>query len=249
MNFFLYRLESNLSGSIICPQKTTPSNYDGIFQEKSFQLLSERVVLQWKNMEYGLMVFFVVLICIQQHIKLFYRKELRQSPRRDIATIESVIILYCKCNMHSTDACKNIMHESVWYWLIIIGGQLFTGLHDLLMRQEEGGYILHESGSMAGYLKHPHVFERRTLCVLESQGLFWCEILSNADFFFSCSNWWKIIVFWASLLPNFKQFFIFIFIIFWDQILPQVAVGSQKYRRILDFYFLFFHIFLSQKSS
>jgi hypothetical protein len=59
------------------------------------------------------MVFFVVLICIQQHIKLFYRKESRQSPRRDIATIESVIILYCKCNVHSTDACKNIMHESV----------------------------------------------------------------------------------------------------------------------------------------
>jgi hypothetical protein len=91
------------------------------------------------------MVFFVELICIQQHIYLFYRKESRQSPRRDIATIESVIILYCKCNMHSTDACKNIMHESVWYWLIIIGGQLFTGLHDLLMRQEEGGYILLES--------------------------------------------------------------------------------------------------------
>jgi len=114
MKKVLYRLESNLSGctlSIICPQKTTSSNYDGIFQEKSFQLLSE--LFLWKNMEYGLMVFFVVLICIQQHIKLFYRKESRQSPRRDIATIESVIILYCKCNVHSTDACKNIMHESV----------------------------------------------------------------------------------------------------------------------------------------
>ncbi len=87
--------------------------------------------------------------------------------------------------MHSTDACKNIMHESVRYWLIIIGGQLFTGLHDLLTRQEEGGYTLWEweGSSMAGYLKHPHEFEQRTLCLLESQGFFGCRILPNADFF------------------------------------------------------------------
>ncbi len=140
MKKVLDRLESNLSGctlSIIWPKETTSSNYDGIFQEKSFQLLSELLLFNGKTWSMDWWYSFVVLICIQQHIKLFYRKESRQWPRRDIATIQNVIILYCKCNVHSTDACKNIMHESVRYWLIIIGGQLFTGLYDLLMRQEE----------------------------------------------------------------------------------------------------------------
>jgi hypothetical protein len=151
-------------------------------------------------MEYGLMVFFVVLICIQQHIKLFYRKESRQSPRRDIATIESVIILYCKCNVHSTDACKNIMHESVWYWLIIIGGQLFTGLHDLLTRREEGGYILLESAKVglwqATWSTHMYLSKELFVYLRVSRFLLVRNFVECRFFF--CSNWWKISVFWAS---------------------------------------------------
>jgi hypothetical protein len=82
---------------------------------------------------------------------------------------------------------------------------------------------------MAGYLKHPHVFEQRTLYLLESQGFFWCEISPNADFF-PVQNGEKL-VFVEPLSCQISNNF-FLIINFWGQILPQVAVGSQKYRRI-----------------
>ncbi len=238
MKKVLDRLESNLSGctlSIIWPKKTTSSNYDGIFQEKSFQLLSELLLFNGKTWSMDWWYSFVVLICIQ-HIKLFYRKESRQSPRRDIATIQNVIILYCKCNVHSTDACKNIMHESVRYWLIIIGGQLFTGLHDLLMRQEEGGYILCESGKAVLWQAtwSTHMYLSKELFVYLSLKVFFGAKFRQIQNFFSVKNGEKL-VFVEQLSCQISNNF-FLVIKIWGQILPQDAVGSQKYRNILDFF-------------
>jgi hypothetical protein len=85
----------------------------------------------------------------------------------------------------------------------------------------------------------------KKLSVYLSLKLFFDAKFRQMQIFFSVQIGENLVVF-ELLSCQISNNFLFLLFTFWGQILPQVAGGSQKYRRILDFYFYFSYFLITK---